>query len=266
MTAGHNALRRSGPGQNLAFEMHWHEWVVLIAGATGSALRAVRPPNLHITRGLGAISTTPPRVQRVACSVTFRHHGPRHPPICRLDAKRFGPCLSWTAPAAGESDCQQNDSSVPKVTTAPPGDALGSNAVESVLSGLHARLFLLEQLVGGGDKADVRIGAAVIAEFLGVGEVFVEVDDWRIVVFSVIAVDPREKDVDCIFVEAQELLASDRREVPLLGVGGRGERKRGDKKGSTAEQHGMILFAVDPRGPHYTMAEIGRQRTEQEAA
>src|SRR5882757_3158429 len=29
--------------------MLWHEWVVLIAESTGSALRAVRPPNLHIT-------------------------------------------------------------------------------------------------------------------------------------------------------------------------------------------------------------------------
>src|SRR5208282_1932242 len=29
--------------------MLWHIWVVLIAGSTGSALRAVRPPNLHIT-------------------------------------------------------------------------------------------------------------------------------------------------------------------------------------------------------------------------
>src|SRR6476620_8840120 len=29
--------------------MQWHLWVVLIAGSTGSALRAVRPPNLHIT-------------------------------------------------------------------------------------------------------------------------------------------------------------------------------------------------------------------------
>jgi hypothetical protein len=29
--------------------VHWHLWVVLIAGSTGSALRAVRPPNLHIT-------------------------------------------------------------------------------------------------------------------------------------------------------------------------------------------------------------------------
>src|SRR5262249_60909277 len=29
--------------------MQWHKWVVLIAGSTGSALRAVRPPNLHVT-------------------------------------------------------------------------------------------------------------------------------------------------------------------------------------------------------------------------
>src|SRR6059058_1620641 len=33
----------------LSFSKRWHEWVVLIAGSTGSALRAVRPPNLHIT-------------------------------------------------------------------------------------------------------------------------------------------------------------------------------------------------------------------------
>src|SRR6188508_1002312 len=29
--------------------MLWPLWVVLIAGSTGSALRAVRPPDLHIT-------------------------------------------------------------------------------------------------------------------------------------------------------------------------------------------------------------------------
>jgi hypothetical protein len=29
--------------------MRWHKWGVLIAGSTGSPLRAVRPPNLHIT-------------------------------------------------------------------------------------------------------------------------------------------------------------------------------------------------------------------------
>jgi hypothetical protein len=39
--------------------MQWHEWVVLIAGSTGSALRAVRPPNLHTTPDGGVISFTP---------------------------------------------------------------------------------------------------------------------------------------------------------------------------------------------------------------
>src|SRR5476649_1866774 len=37
------------PTNNSHSTMLWHEWVVLIAGSTGSALRAVRPPNLHIT-------------------------------------------------------------------------------------------------------------------------------------------------------------------------------------------------------------------------
>jgi hypothetical protein len=37
------------PVNNPHSMMRWHKWVVLIAGSTGSALRAVRPPNLHIT-------------------------------------------------------------------------------------------------------------------------------------------------------------------------------------------------------------------------
>src|SRR6266702_1764119 len=53
--AGHNALRGSGPGQKPAFDMHWHKWVVLIAGSTGSALRAVGPPNFLLTPDVGAI-------------------------------------------------------------------------------------------------------------------------------------------------------------------------------------------------------------------
>jgi hypothetical protein len=40
---------RLGPGQNLAFDNALAQMVVLIAGSTGSALRAVRPRNLHIT-------------------------------------------------------------------------------------------------------------------------------------------------------------------------------------------------------------------------
>jgi hypothetical protein len=57
MTAGHNALRGSGPDRQHAFEDAWPKWVVLIAGSTGTALRAVRPPNRYVTPGVsGAIS------------------------------------------------------------------------------------------------------------------------------------------------------------------------------------------------------------------
>lgn len=42
MTAGHNALRGSGPDQKHAFKDAMAKWVVLIAGSTGTALRAVR--------------------------------------------------------------------------------------------------------------------------------------------------------------------------------------------------------------------------------
>src|SRR5436190_11830583 len=37
------------PVKNTHSTMRWPKWVVLIDGSTGSALRAVRPPNLHIT-------------------------------------------------------------------------------------------------------------------------------------------------------------------------------------------------------------------------
>src|SRR5271154_1253698 len=37
------------PVNNSHSTMLWPVWVVLIAGSTGSALRAVRPPNRHIT-------------------------------------------------------------------------------------------------------------------------------------------------------------------------------------------------------------------------
>src|SRR5215813_11565896 len=37
------------PVKSTHSKMPWPEWVVLIAGSTGSALRAVRPPNHYIT-------------------------------------------------------------------------------------------------------------------------------------------------------------------------------------------------------------------------
>ena len=49
--SGHSRALSGGPspGQNLAFDNALAQMVVLIAGSTGSALRAVRPSNLHIT-------------------------------------------------------------------------------------------------------------------------------------------------------------------------------------------------------------------------
>src|SRR6476619_1133478 len=58
--------------------MLWHKWVVLIAGSTGSALRAVRPPNLHITpvvrRDLLYAASAPGSLYRSPLD----HHGPDH--------------------------------------------------------------------------------------------------------------------------------------------------------------------------------------------
>jgi hypothetical protein len=66
MRVGWSSKSRSA-NIRVAVQMHWHVWVVLIAGSTGSALRAVRPPNLHTTPDVGAISSTP-RVRRAPCS------------------------------------------------------------------------------------------------------------------------------------------------------------------------------------------------------
>jgi hypothetical protein len=58
--------------------MRWHKWVVLIAGSTGSALRAVRSSNLHITPD--ARRDLVLRRQRDGLPVTLAlsHHGPGH--------------------------------------------------------------------------------------------------------------------------------------------------------------------------------------------
>jgi hypothetical protein len=57
--------------------MHWHVWVVLIAGSTGSALRAVRPPNLHITPGVPGATSFTPRVRRALCNARLSSSWPR---------------------------------------------------------------------------------------------------------------------------------------------------------------------------------------------
>src|SRR5260370_3745927 len=59
--------------------MRWHKWVVLIAGSTGSALRAVRPPNLHITPDYPAGSRSTRKRDGFLVSLAPGHHDPGHP-------------------------------------------------------------------------------------------------------------------------------------------------------------------------------------------
>src|SRR5450756_616588 len=67
------------PVNNPHSTMRWHEWVVLIAGSTGSALRAVRPPNLHITPDFPAGSGSTRKRDGFLVSLAPGHHGPGHP-------------------------------------------------------------------------------------------------------------------------------------------------------------------------------------------
>src|SRR4030088_446089 len=61
-------------------KMRWHKWVVLIAGSTGSALRAVRPPNLHITPDVcPARSRLRRKRDGLLISLALGHHGPGPP-------------------------------------------------------------------------------------------------------------------------------------------------------------------------------------------
>src|SRR5436190_3782808 len=71
--------------------MRWHKWVVLIAGSTGSALRAVRPPNLHITSD---VRRGPLCRKRDGFLITLAldHHGPGHPGdlVGKRDGRHLG--------------------------------------------------------------------------------------------------------------------------------------------------------------------------------
>src|SRR6476469_1499346 len=72
--------------------MRWHMWVVLIAGSTGSALRAVRLPTFTSRRMSGAISFTP-QARLLLITLAPGHHGPGH--SGDLVGKRDGGNLRW---------------------------------------------------------------------------------------------------------------------------------------------------------------------------
>src|SRR5262245_22956348 len=73
------------PVKSPHFEMHWHMWVVLIAGSAGSALRAVCPPNFTSGR-MSARSRSRRECDGFLVALTPGHHGPRHP--CDLVGQR----------------------------------------------------------------------------------------------------------------------------------------------------------------------------------
>jgi hypothetical protein len=69
--------------------MRWHEWVVLTAGSTGSALRAVRPPNLHKSFEADLHKDSAPTMQLVQGLPMPEERGGRGGR--GLDAKAFEP-------------------------------------------------------------------------------------------------------------------------------------------------------------------------------
>src|SRR4029434_8961462 len=75
-------------------KMPWPVWVVLIAGSTGAALRAVRPPNRYVTPGCPVRSRL--RHERGGFLVAFApgHHRPNHPG--ELVGERDGGDLGWS--------------------------------------------------------------------------------------------------------------------------------------------------------------------------
>src|SRR4029077_17644863 len=59
--------------------MPWPMWVVLIAGSTGTALRAVRPPNRCVTPESPARSRLRRKCGRFLVAFVPGHHRPGHP-------------------------------------------------------------------------------------------------------------------------------------------------------------------------------------------
>src|ERR1700760_2151152 len=67
------------PVKSTHSKMPWPMWVVLIAGSTGTALRAVRPPNRYVTPAMSARSRLGRQRGRLLIAFVPGHHCPSHP-------------------------------------------------------------------------------------------------------------------------------------------------------------------------------------------
>src|SRR6516162_41690 len=73
--------------------MLWPKWVVLIAGSTGSALRAVHPSQPFTSRRMPARSLLCRECDRFLIALAPRHHRPDH--ASDLVGERDGGDLGW---------------------------------------------------------------------------------------------------------------------------------------------------------------------------
>src|SRR6185437_15291426 len=67
------------PVKSTHSKMLWPKWVVLIAGSTGTALRAVRPPNRYVRPAMSARSRLGRQRGRLLVAFVPGHHRPSHP-------------------------------------------------------------------------------------------------------------------------------------------------------------------------------------------
>src|SRR5262250_776453 len=74
------------PVRSTHSKMPWPMWVVLIAGSTGAALRAVRPPNRYVTPDISSAVPLRRECDGLPVALTCGHHGPRH--ACNLVGER----------------------------------------------------------------------------------------------------------------------------------------------------------------------------------
>jgi hypothetical protein len=124
--------------------MQWHEWIVPIAGSTGSALRAVRPPNRHITpiarcdlvQAASAVLRL--RARRVVPVRIVRTDSEPNDHLPRADTAAFGVGLRRTRRAAGEPILRRGRDITAGADQPCPSDRVGRGDVNGEAAAEHS--------------------------------------------------------------------------------------------------------------------------------